>query len=120
MNVGDATVDSPVADSSGMIKFSYSNWLAGVFMVVEDASYVPTQSSGNATGKSIYKNQTALSAANVTVNGDNKVDVLDLNMMAQRFNEKTGTAYPAVDVNGDGVVDVYDLMQVSGQIEKQV
>jgi hypothetical protein len=69
VNVSGVNVDKPVADPSGMIRFSYSIWPAGVFTVVEDASYVPTESStrGNATGKSIYVNQTALPAANVTL-----------------------------------------------------
>ena len=52
------------------------------------------------------------------INGDNNIDVLDLNMMAQRINEITGTSYPAVDVNGDGIVDIHDVTLVSVQIEE--
>jgi hypothetical protein len=51
------------------------------------------------------------------LNGDNTIDVLDLNMIGQRINEKTGMSYPAVDVNGDGIVNIYDVTLVSMQIE---
>ena len=55
VNVSGFNVYSPIADNDGVIRFSHSDWPAGVFTVVEDASYVPTESStrGNAIGKSI-------------------------------------------------------------------
>jgi hypothetical protein len=40
VKVGGKTVDTPVADYTGMIQFSHSDWPADVFTVVEDASYM--------------------------------------------------------------------------------
>ncbi len=40
------------------------------------------------------------------LNGDGRVDILDLSLCAAHF----GSADPAADVNADGVVDVYDLV----------
>jgi hypothetical protein len=71
VKVGDTTVDIPIADSTGVIRFSHSSWPADVFTVVEDASYVVT-SRGSAMGKSIYLNQTALPAANVSLYYNNR------------------------------------------------
>jgi len=46
------------------------------------------------------------------VNGDKKVDVIDLNAIGQHFNEKTGKLYSVYDVNGEGMVNILDLNAV--------
>ena len=47
------------------------------------------------------------------VNGDNKVDVADVNIIIDIILEKVSKdEYPAADVNGDGKVDVADVNSV--------
>ena len=46
------------------------------------------------------------------LNGDGKVNVLDLTLVAQNF----GKVNPQVDVNHDGAVDVFDLIAVAQHI----
>jgi hypothetical protein len=64
VKVGGATVDSPIADATGMIQFSYSNWPAGVFTVVEDSS---PASTGNISVMTRYVNNTLLAGASVAL-----------------------------------------------------
>ena len=52
---------------------------------------------------------------NLDVNGDGKVDVLDLVWVAVSYGMR-GTNLPA-DVNGDGVVNIPDLVAVAGGID---
>ena len=47
------------------------------------------------------------------LNGDGKVDILDLTLIAQHF----GQVNPQADVNGDGIVDIFDLIAVAQHID---
>jgi hypothetical protein len=64
VKVGGTTVYSPIADYAGVIQFSHSNWPAGVFTVVEDAS---AASIGNISVTSRYVNNTLLAGASVAL-----------------------------------------------------
>lgn len=47
------------------------------------------------------------------VNGDMKVDVMDLIIVSERFGESvSGKTYNNPDLNGDGVVDISDLVLI--------
>jgi hypothetical protein len=104
VNVGGTLANTTYADSDGVIRFSCSSWPAGVFTVVEDATYVPTESSfrGNAIGKSIYVNQSALSAANVTLYYSNRTaygqTVISLSNGSFQFkNVSVGSYYVVIE-----------------------
>ena len=51
------------------------------------------------------------------LNGDGVVDVVDIMMVASRWNSKTGdSTYDSLcDLNGDGVIDISDIMMVAAQ-----
>jgi secreted trypsin-like serine protease len=49
------------------------------------------------------------------VNGDGRVDILDLAFIATHY----GSADPAADTNGDGIVNVLDLAIVAGHYNQQ-
>ena len=52
------------------------------------------------------------------VNNDNKVDELDLALIASLYNSKSGDANWVIraDVNKDNIIDVYDLVLVGKKL----
>lgn len=52
------------------------------------------------------------------VNGDGKVDILDLVRVASSFGEPVSTENAAVDVNGDGEINILDLVQIAQDFGK--
>src|SRR4029078_288890 len=73
-------------------------------------------------GLTAYRGQTGLDANSTIVvvapNGDptldNKVDALDLNILASHWQLPAGALWSAGDFNGDGKVDALDLNILSG------
>ncbi len=55
------------------------------------------------------------SANKTDVNGDGKVNILDLVIVAQAFDTENDTA----DVNGDGTVNILDLVEVASRIGEE-
>jgi len=87
------------ADPSGTKLFNNSEWSVRTFTIEPTSEQAtPGLSPDNVTVKSVYVNQAALPAANVTldigalpvmnydVKGDKKVDVIDLNAVGQHMN----------------------------------
>lgn len=52
------------------------------------------------------------------VNGDGKVNILDLASVAQRYNMKNSNNgwVPKYDINNDGIIDIFDLVPCSKKI----
>ena len=98
-------------------RFTFSNITNGNYYVAVDKQLFRQNTSSVFNINSNSLNIGSIKAMCYDVNGDNIIDVLDLNMIGQRINEITGTSYPAVDVNGDGAVDIHDVTLASGQIE---
>ncbi len=48
-------------------------------------------------------------AANADINGDGKVDAIDLSILAAHYNIKSGQTFATGDLNADGAVDIVDL-----------
>lgn len=64
--------------------------------------------------------QSAAASATITlragdVNGDNKIDILDLAQLAQQYQSADSLA----DLNGDGVVNILDLALVAGNFQQR-
>ena len=75
------------------------------------ASYTGTQFSGSQTGFF-----TAYAKVVGDVNGDCKVDIIDLSIVGGTFGKTTGQAgySPNADLNNDGKIDIIDLSTVGG------
>lgn len=99
-------------------KFVFSNISNGFYYVAVDKHLYRRNTSLEFNINSTSIDIGSIKAMCYDINGDNNIDVLDLNMISQRINEITGTSYPSVDVNGDGVVDIHDVTLVSVQIEE--
>ncbi|MDO8725093.1 MAG: dockerin type I domain-containing protein [Candidatus Methanoperedens sp.] len=99
-------------------RFTFSNITNGNYYVVVDKQLFRQNTSSVFNINSNSKDIGSIKAMCYDVNGDNNIDVLDLNMIGQRMNEITGTSYPAVDVNGDGEVDVLDLYIVAEGLDR--
>jgi hypothetical protein len=97
-------------------RFVFNNIPYGSYKVTVDKEFYRQNTSEVFDINSTSTDIGSIKVMHYDVSGDNNIDVIDLNMIAQRFSEKTGRSYPAVDVNGDGVVNVQDLNLVSGQI----
>ncbi len=50
------------------------------------------------------------------MNGDNRIDINDLNIIKEHFGERTSYPYPIYDVNKDGKVNVADLRMVAAHL----
>ena len=60
-------------------------------------------------GVEIWKHNPTDTPARGDVNGDGRVNLLDLAYVASRF----GSSTPAADLNGDGKVDILDLVIIA-------
>jgi hypothetical protein len=98
VKVGDTKVETPVADTTGMIQFSHSSWPADVFTVVEDASTTPPGSSIS------------------DLNNDGVVDEKDMDIVLLHWRNETSPQYPNYEINKDGIVDVLDMEYVTRKI----
>ncbi len=100
-------------------KFVFSNIPNGYYYVAVDKQLYRQNISSVFNINSTSKDIGSIKAMYLDVNGDKNIDVLDINLIGQHINEKTGSAYPAFDVNGDGVIDIHDVRLVSGEIEEK-
>ena len=102
------TVDNPTADSAGVIRFSYSNWPAGEFTVMEDASFVPTPTPTPTPAP------TPIGFDLEDVDQGGVINKVDLDSIM------TGIVLyipcPHCDINNYGEVDVRDMVLVSKKI----
>ena len=89
-------------------------WLNGTPTTVVNAHPV-TYTATDAIGVSASLTFTITVEVNLDVNGDGRVDVLDLVWVAVSYGMR-GNGLPA-DVNADGVINVQDLVAVAGGID---
>ncbi|MGL4107629.1 cellulose binding domain-containing protein [Clostridium sp. LP20] len=72
---------------------------------------------GNSTISSIKFTSPSLKDIAGDVNGDGKVDSLDIGIIADRYNTQSSSLnfLPVVDFNKDEIIDIYDLVYVSSR-----
>ena len=69
--------------------------------------------------QSFFVKSKNLDATNLEdVNGDGKIDILDLYMVADQYNLKSSDdGYKEeLDINNDGIVDIYDIVKVANKV----
>lgn len=93
-------------DTSSPYNFTFSTlgYHDGPYPVTVTA----TDNHGN-TGQAT----TTMIVTNGDLNGDNKVNIADLSILAGNW-QKTGVSYAQGDINGDGTVNVSDLSLLAG------
>lgn len=86
---------------------------------------VLTDSTGKSVTSETSVTVTASSNPGTTldcdVNGDGKVDALDIALLAEKYNASTGDSnYDSkYDLNNDGIIDVYDLVKIGASFGSQ-
>jgi len=121
--IGTLQVDSLAAGNSQTLTLEWNTTSAptGKHTITAEIEVVPgdTDSANNAKSKPI----TILSATgpNTDLNGDGKVDMKDIAVVAQAFGTKEGDARwnSMADVNLDGVVNLFDVALVAKDFWKQ-
>ncbi len=73
------------------------------------AGYESNQSSVFTIASSTSYNTGDISLLRYDLNGDNEINILDLNIIGQHYGETTSKPYPVYDVNGDGIVTDLDI-----------
>jgi len=96
----NSTVVQTLTSSPYTFSLSTIGYKDGTYSVAVKA----TDNHGN-----VGTTTTTVYVTNGDLNGDSKVGISDLSIMASNWGKKTGATYAQGDVNGDGAVNISDL-----------
>jgi hypothetical protein len=99
----DGTYAYVTAPGTHTLTFSYAGYLRGCQVVTGHAGQTTTVPD--------------ITLAGGDVNGDNRIDILDLSSVGANFGSVSPSPSTA-DVNGDGLVDIIDIVLVAKNFQK--
>jgi hypothetical protein len=104
LNGGDSTIITFTLDTNGLAKGNYTIW----------AYVTPVEGETDTADNTFYDGWILISTPS-DVNGDGKVDVMDIYAVAKSYgtslegpNPPGRTYNPNYDINGDGLIDLKD------------
>ena len=89
---------------------------AKILTEITDDFFKTTRGNNPDIGAHEYIGSTPPTPVPGDLNGDGKVDVSDLNLVASDFGKTSNLNNAKSDTNIDGIVDIYDVVYVASRI----